>query len=158
MESEVNWNAVEAISSAIGAVGVIATVAYLAYQIRQNTQSIQGSTEQSLMTLEKEVYSFIADNARVFRRGCSNIADLDEDETVQFSYIVSAEMSLVYSAYVQYHRKLISDEVWNAYLNGIQNRLKEGGYLAAWSGVKNDYPASFRAEIELFEDGEKNAA
>ena len=60
-----NWSAVEAIWLAIGAVGVIVTVAYLAHQIRQNTQSIQGATEQSLMTLEKEVFGLIADNARL---------------------------------------------------------------------------------------------
>lgn len=64
-----NWNAIEAVSSAMGATGVIVTIAYVAYQIRQNTQSIQGQTEQSLMMLEKEVFTLIADNTSAYRRG-----------------------------------------------------------------------------------------
>jgi len=144
----VNWSAVEAVSSAIGAVGVIITIVYLAYQIRQNTYSIQGQTEQSLMTLEKEVFALIADNASVYRRGSFNSKSLDPDEAVQFYYIVAAEMSLIYSAYVQHHRKLISDEVWNAYRVGTRNKLEDHGYMATWMELKADYPASFRSAID----------
>jgi predicted small secreted protein len=143
-----DWNAIDAISSAIGAVGVIVTIVYLASQIRQNTQSIQGQTEQSLMTLEKEVYSMIAEYASVYRRGTSDMSDLDVDETVQFDYIVAAEMSLVYSAYVQHRRKLISDEVWMAYVNGAQVQLAQQGYHQAWERLINDYPRSFVAVID----------
>ena len=153
-----NWNAVEAISSAIGAIGVIVTVVYLAFQIRQNTHSIQGVTEQSLMNLEKEVFTLIADNAGVYRRGRENVESFDEDEKVQFRFIVAADMSLVYSAYFQFNRKLISHEVWNAYLVGSRNNLVKSGYAATWNNLKADYPASFRNEIKLVENGGADAA
>ena len=58
-----NWDAVAAISAAFGAIGVIATVGYLAVQIRQNTSSIQGATEQSLMTAEMALYGLLAEHA-----------------------------------------------------------------------------------------------
>jgi predicted small secreted protein len=147
-----NWNAVEAISSAIGAAGVIVTIVYLAYQIRHNTQSIEGQTEQALMTLEKEVYSMIAEHASVYRRGTSDMSDLDADEALQFEYIVAAEMSLVYSAFVQHRRKLISDEVWIAYVNGVQVQLEQRGYHQAWARLRNDYPRSFVAVIGEIKD------
>ncbi len=147
-----DWNAIDAISSAIGAVGVIVTIVYLASQIRQNTQSIQGQTEQSLMTLEKEVNSMIAEYASVYRRGTSDMSDLDVDEAVQFDYIVAAEMSLVYSAYVQHRRKLISDEVWIAYVNGAKVQLAQRGYHQAWERLINDYPRSFVAVIDEIKD------
>ena len=53
---------------------------------------------------------------------------LDSDETVQYSYIVAAIMSLVYSAYVQYQRSLISDEVWNAYKIDTLKNLEAAGF------------------------------
>jgi len=142
-----NWNAIDAISSAIGAAGVIVTIVYLAYQIRHNTQSIEGQTEQALMTLEKEVYSMIVEYASVYRRGTSDMSDLDADEALQFEFIVAAEMSLVYSAFVQHRRKLISDEVWIAYVNGVQVQLENQGYNQAWANLRNGYPRNFVAVI-----------
>jgi hypothetical protein len=143
-----NWSAIEAISSAIGAVGVIVTVTYLAYQIRQNTKSIEGATEQSLMTFEKDTYVLIADNASVFRRGSEDFKALNPDEALQFTNIVMAEMSLVYSAFVQYERKLISEEVWNAYERGQIERFRSPGYVAAWVLEKSAYPIGFCSAMD----------
>ncbi len=149
-----NWIALEAISSAIGAIGVIITIAYLAYQIRQNTHSIEGATEQSLMSLEKDVYVLIADNAAIFRKGSTDFDALNPDEAVQYANIVSANMSLLYSAYVQHKRKLISDEVWDAYKRDIVFQFQSPGYLAAWLTFKNSYPLSF---TEVMENVEREA-
>jgi hypothetical protein len=143
-----NWQALGAVGELVGAIGVIVTVAYLAIQVRQNTSSIEGSTNQSLMTLETEIFKLIADNANVYRRGCDDYFALDEDETVQFNYIVAAELSLVFSAHVQYQRNLISAEVWSAYQHGAVNRIKETGYGNAWQALAAEYPKSFRDILE----------
>ncbi len=139
-----NWEAVGAVGELVGAVGVIVTVAYLALQVRQNTRAIEGSTVQSLMTLEKDIFSLIADHANVYRRGCDDFSDLDNDEAVQFTYIIAAEMSLVYNAYGQFQRNLISAEDWEAYKDGTLKRLAETGYGDAWALLEADYPKSFR--------------
>ena len=152
-----NWSALEAVSSAVGAVGVIVTVAYLAYQIRQNTQSIQGQTEQSLMSLERDVYALIADNASVYRRGSADLSDLDPDETLQFLHIVAAELSLIYSAYVQHQRQLISDEVWDAYRSGAQGKLDGQGYMGIWTELRHEYPVSFGKTIDQISSSAENA-
>ena len=152
-----NWSAIEAISSAIGAVGVIVTVAYLAYQIRQNTKSIEGATELSLMTLEKDTYTLIANNASVFRRGSEDLNSLNPDEAVQFINIVTAEMSLLYSAFVQYERKLISEEVWSAYTRGQIDRFRFPGYVAAWTLEKLAYPTSFCTAMDKLQSEVKVA-
>jgi hypothetical protein len=130
------------------AVGVIATVAYLAYQIRQNTKSIEGATEQSLMTLEKDFYVLNADNASVFRRGSEDLDALNPDEALQFTNIVMAEMSLLYSAFVQYERGLISEEVWSAYTRGQTERFRSPGYVAAWTLEKSAYPTGFCSTMD----------
>lgn len=157
MNSDMNWEAIEAISSAISAVGVIATLVYLAYQIRQNTHSIQGATEQSLMTLEKDTYSMIADNAELITRASSDYQALTPEDIVRFENIVGAEMSLVYSAYVQYKRKLISHEVWEAYERSTLAQFKGFGFLSAWQSIKPNYPTSFIDVIDTLVLRESNA-
>jgi hypothetical protein len=106
-----DWNAIAAISEALGAIGVVATVIYLAYQIHQNTKSIQGSMEQTLMNAEMDVFGMWAQNASVGRRGHADLDDLDPDERFAYTNLVSAEMSQLYGAFVQYQRKLIPESV-----------------------------------------------
>jgi hypothetical protein len=151
-----NWDAIEAISSAISAVGVIATLIYLAYQIRQNTHSLQGATEQSLMTLEKDTYSLAANYAEVMVQGYSDFSLLSPAEAMRFQSIVGAEMSLLYSAHVQYQRKLISPEVWEAYERSTLSNFKEPGFLSAWLEIKSGYPESFCKVMERLENEATN--
>ncbi|MEH6586174.1 MAG: hypothetical protein V7720_06430 [Halioglobus sp.] len=146
-----SWEAIEAISSAISAVGVIATLIYLAYQIRQNTHSLQGATEQSLMTLEKDTYSLIADNAELMIRASSDYLALSPEDALRFNSIVGAEMSLVYSAHVQYRRKLLSSEGWEAYERSTMEQFKELGFLSAWQSIKSGYPESFTNVVDRLE-------
>jgi hypothetical protein len=142
-----DWTVIESISAAVGAVCILATVFYLAKQVRHNTRAIEGSTEQMLMSLEKDIYTLIVDNPNVYRRGVVNPSELNPDELVQFEYIITAFMSLIYSAYVQYQRDLISDEVWDAYKADMTKNLAEPGFFKIWSKIKDTYPSSFAVEI-----------
>jgi len=138
-----NWDAIAAIAEGLGAVGVIATVVYLAFQIRQNTKSIQGSTQQSLMSQEMAMYALLSDHAGVYRRGCANLAELDSDEIAVFQNLVSAVQSQMYCAYVQYHKNLIPESLWTGYLNDWANNLKEPGFQLVWADIQNLYPDEF---------------
>jgi len=100
------------------------------------------------MSLKRAVYALIADNASVYRRGSADSNGLDEDEALQFLHIVAAEMSLIYSAYVQHQRRLISDEVWDAYRRGAQGKLDGQVYKDIWTGLRHEYPVSFGKTID----------
>ena len=143
-----NWDAIAAIAEALGAVGVIATVIYLAFQIRQNTKSIQGSTGQSLMSQEMGLYALIAEHASVYRRGCANLTDLDSDETVVFEYLVSAEQSQLYSAYVQFNRNHISESLWRSYIADWTDKLQKPGFQVLWEDIKHAYPDEFCQSLD----------
>ena len=138
-----DWNAVAAISDALGAVGVIVTVIYVGFQIRQNTKSIQGATEQSLMTAELDLYGLWAQHASVARRGNTDIDKLDPDEREAYGYLVSASMSQMYGAFVQYQRNLIPDSVWLAYLNSWRDQIKKPGVRQIWSEIQTSWPKEF---------------
>jgi len=138
-----SWDAIAAISEGLGAIGVIATVIYLAFQIRQNTKSIQGSTEQAMMSQEMAVYAFLAQYANIFGRGCAGIEDLDNDEADIFEYLVSAVASQSYSAFVQYQRNLIAESVWVAYIADWNGFVERPGFRLAWSKIRSVYPLEF---------------
>ena len=148
-----NWDAIAAIAEGLGAIGVIATVIYLAIQIRQNTNSIQGSTQQGLMSQEITVFALLAEYSNVFRRGCENIEDLDADESATFEFLVAAVLSQYYSAFVQYQRNLITESVWTAYLADWLNYNEKPGFRLAWSKLRSVYPIEF---CQCLDDAEKN--
>ena len=64
-----NWEAIGAIAEALGAIGVISTVVYIALQIRHNSEAVQGSTEQALMSQEMAFYALTIENAGIWGRG-----------------------------------------------------------------------------------------
>ncbi len=145
------WEAATGISDIVGTIAVIVSLAYLGLQIRQNTRSIEGSTEQSLMTAEMEVYALIAQHAGVYRRGCANLSDLDPDEAVVFEQLVLAVMSQLYGAFVQYQRNLIPETVWLAYLREWEISIGMPGLQEVWTQNKNSYPIQFRQCLTEYE-------
>lgn len=143
----INWDAIAAIAEALGAIGVIATVGYVALQIRQNSRAIEGSTEQALMDQEISLYGLISGHANVYRRGCANIDDLNEDEYIEFEFLVTATMSQMYSGFVQYKRNLIPKSVWEAYYNDWETYRDMPGFIEIWSKVRASYPPEFQTAL-----------
>ena len=146
-----DWNVITGLAEVLGALAVIISLAYLAFQIRQNTRSIEGATEQSLMSAEMSLYGLLAEHASVYRRGCINIADLTPDEVTQFEQLVLAVMSQLYGAYVQYKRKLIPISVWNAYTNDWNEYVSLAGFQDAWSNLQSSYPKEFNLCLDKVE-------
>ncbi len=94
----------------IAAIATVATLIYLAQQIRRNAKSVEGTSVQAILELEITTYALKAQYANVYRRGCANILDLDDDERVIFEQVVSSEMSLFSSAYIQVQNGLMNDD------------------------------------------------
>ena len=143
-----NWEAIGAIGEGLGAVAVIATVIYVALQIRKNSEAVQGSTEQALMSQEMALYTLLAEHASVYRRGQENMDSLDVDERIVFDQLVSAAMSQLYSAFVQYERGLIPQSVWAAYCAEWPERLNQVGFQCAWREAQKFYPVEFRQALD----------
>jgi len=144
---QMNWDFIVALATVLGVIGGLISVGFLVYEVRRNAQAIEGATVQSLMTLEAQVFSVLAEHAALYTRGCRDLDTLDEVELFKFQELVAVVMSLSYSAYVQHQQNLIDDEVWDAYVNAMVLRLDKPGFLTSWRGIEMGYPASFRAVI-----------
>lgn len=139
-----NWDAIGAIAESLGVIGVIVTVVYVAVQIRHNSQAVQGATEQALMTQEMALYALVAEHANIYRRGSERVDQLDADEYLVYEHLVAAQMSQLYSAYVQFQRGLIPQSVWDAYAADWPESLEQAGFQQAWQKIKHGYPNEFQ--------------
>ena len=141
---ELNWDAIGAIAESLGVIGVIVTVIYVGVQIRHNSQAVQGATEQALMTQEMALYALVAEHANIYLRGSERIDQLDPDEYVVYDNLVSAQMSQLYSAFVQFQRGLIPKSVWDAYTADWPDYIVQTGFCHVWDSIKHGWPAEFQ--------------
>ena len=148
MFENVNWAAVEGIASVAGAIGVVISIVFLIYEVRHNARAIEGATVQSLMTLEREVFGLLANNAELMTKGGANPTALTDIEKYQYERGVGTYFSLIYSAYMQHERDLVEDEVWDAYLNALTRHMEAPGFAEAWLRICVGYPKSFQDLIE----------
>ena len=96
------------------------------------------------MSLEREVFSLLAENAELMTKGGADAVALSEVELYQYERGVGTYMSLIYSAYIQHKRDLVEDEVWDAYLNALERHMKAPGFAETWTGIAVGYPESFQ--------------
>jgi hypothetical protein len=131
----------------IAAIATVATLIYLALQIRRNAKSVEGESVQAILELEIVTYSLRAQYANVYRRGCANILNLDDDERVIFEQVVSAEMSLFSSAFIQVQNGLMDDD--SAFdRDWIRFYLKQPGFQDMWSEIKIAYSSEFCQHLD----------
>ena len=95
------------------------------------------------MDLEVAVFDLLASNAPLYLKGCADSTTLSEQELFQFDKFVSAQMSLYYSAYVQYQEGLIGEAMWQAYAATIRDYLKKPGFVVIWRSTEALYPKEF---------------
>ncbi len=148
MLENVNWAAIEGMASVAGAIGVVISIIYLIYEVRHNAHAIEGATVQSLMSLEREVFALLAENADLMIRGGEDPAVLSDAQLYQYERGVGTYMSLIYSAYIQHKRDLVEDEVWDAYLNALDRHMQAPGFSATWRRICVGYPKSFQDLIK----------
>jgi len=143
-----DWAAIEAIASVAGVIGVVISIIFLIYEVRHNARAIEGATVQSLMSLEREVFSLLAENAELMTKGGWDAETLSEAEVYRYERGVGTYMSLIYSAFIQHERDLVEDEVWAAYAAALGRHMQAPGFVSTWEQIKVGYPQSFQQEIE----------
>lgn len=142
-----DYGLITAIASGLGVVGGLVSLVFLILEVRHNAHAIEGATVQSLMSLEFEVFGLIGTHAELYLKGCEGLDGLDAPERLRFDRIVGAQMSMYYSAFVQFQQGLIVPEVWEAYDNALKVTLEKPGFAACWQAMQTRYPRSFRARF-----------
>ncbi len=142
-----NWDAVGSIGEAVGAAGVLASLIYLAVQIRQNTLLMRGTIRQQLTTASQENmyhWAACADLATKVRNG----ADLEWGQHFRLNQMCRA-LFRGWANYSYQHRiGLLDSSEWGGMAVTIQNLLAAPWMLKEWEAMREEFTASFVAEVE----------
>jgi hypothetical protein len=109
-----NWDAVSAISEAIGVVIVVLSVLYLAKQIRQSNMLARSQTRQRVVEQsQQELYQGFIANPSIYR-SLSKQEPLTEEEWIQLSgWLISAMRQREYE-WFQYKDGHLDEDLWKA--------------------------------------------
>ncbi len=81
-----NWEAISAVSEAVGAVTIVITLIYLAIQVRQNTASVKADAYQGWVSsnIHLNLATTNQDFAQIIRTGIGDSAKLNAESEVSF--------------------------------------------------------------------------
>lgn len=106
-----NWEAIGAISEAIGVVAIFVSLVYVAIQIRQNTEQVSRSIEAAqLEAFERNIQSgnrirelliLHPELAELLEKGYASFAELNRAEKVRFGLLLRNVFSEMQGAYVR---------------------------------------------------------
>ena len=142
-----NWEAVGAISDAIGVVGVIASLAYLGVQVRQSNHATQAATVDQitgrfiswLQNSGKNENLFLA-----YRDGLSAMAEM----TLQSRSDVFANLAVLFrmteTIHYQRVKGFVDDEVWLGWQNWIASVKSYEVVQYYWQAKAPNHSAGFR--------------
>ena len=154
-----NWEAIGAISEAIGAFGVIVSIVYLAFQIRQNTRQLEQSERTSVAASVSVSATNYRENRRsiyadaefsdVCLRGMADPESLSDLERYRFRLLMSNMMDAQLDMYVQTVVTGFSPETWATQGQRVIRRvMTTPGGRWFWSKFREDYSTAFRREVD----------
>lgn len=148
-----------AVGEFVGALGVIVTLVFLTHQIRQNTLQLKqnsltakaAAVNASNIALRETRRSLFEseDTAEIFRRGTENPVELSEVQLLRYRLIMQNVSEVMLDIYTQTFVTGFSPETWTTQgVTLVQRVLSTEGGRWFWDGFADNYPLSFRAEVD----------
>jgi len=122
-----NWDAIGAVSEAVGAIGVIVTLVYLAYQIRQNTNQLRQNELTDQAAAVNAISIALRENRRslfessemmdIWLKGLAGPEQFDETAAYRFRLAMHNVVDAMWDMYSQTMMTGFAPETWAT--NGI---------------------------------------
>ena len=139
-------------AQALAALATVGSLIFVGLQIRHNTRALKATSHHavtdSFNALNVLVYSDPR-VARIQRLGLAGLGNFDEDEALQFSWLLLANMRIFERLYYQYKTGTMEEQLYEAELNTLKWLASQPGFQAWWSAN----PISFSAEFRMFIGG-----
>ena len=153
-----NWEAIGAISEAVGAVAIIATLVYLAIQIRQNTASVRGSAYQQWVAanLELNMAATEPTQSHLLVLGNAGSTNLSNESFVSFAMWNLGLMQMAQATDYLYRTGSLDRDLWETEINRAAGILAFPGVRQWWdAGGNTQLTPSF---VRLLESTESSIA
>jgi len=126
-----NWDAIGAISEAIGALAVAATLIFLIVQVRQNSKAVNATVTHGSITAFNDLNSILATNPRlaeVLDRGNANPDQLSDEERYAYTWLARSYLNLFQNLYDLFLDGTCPSRLWMRNAVELQAALKWPGF------------------------------
>ena len=139
----------------MGAAAVFITLIYLAVQIRQNTATVATATYESVMTGFNDINIVMASDPAVaflFARGSQNPSLLNDEEVVQFNFLVRCYANQWWKLFKLHERGSLPDSEWSLFASEAAQLFETRGFRSFRDG--NALFADLYAELDKHKGAE----
>lgn len=146
-----DWGAVSAVAGGFAALFVALSVVYLALQVKGGTRATRSQTYYLATAALAEIAAIIASSkelSRVVRVGYETPESLDEDERVQFGYIMISFLRRYENVFFQYESGLIDENFWVGHRENLLWVFRRPGVQNLWQNRRHSFSVSFREYLE----------
>ena len=146
-----DWEAVSAVAGIFAAIFVALSVVYLAIQVRASTKETRSQTYYQTTAALADIAAVIATNkdlARIVRIGYDTPASLNDDERIQFGYIIVSFLRRYENVFFQYQSGLVDESFWNGHRENLLWVYRRAGVQAIWNDRKHSFSLSFREYLD----------
>ena len=150
MES-INWDAVSAISEALGLIVVVSSVLFVGFQIRQNATATRAATMNHIMDGWSESYARLSENENLAELTWTGAKDPDAVTGVnrwRFSLYLTGVFYGWHNSYYQWRIGAYGSDAWSSQTSAMSNLLSLPGVLATWHERKGALPEDFQMYVE----------
>ena len=142
-----NWEAVGAISEAIGVIGVIVSLIYLALQVRQSNHATQAATADQITTRFIDFMNMAAGDTlfmNSFREGLPFVKSLSSEDKIKVLGMIQSLLKIIEEIHYQRLKGFIDDEAWAGWSDWFSNMKSYELVQYFYQHKKGNYSAGFR--------------
>ena len=145
----INWEVLGAFGEFFGSIGVFISLAYLAMQMKHQAAETRDASIHSVMALaiQFRAESYSNEIAEIRMKAAMN-ENLDTLETLKFEGYLSALFELNELVFVQYQRKKLDPEYFEAWGRRTKAAISVPRIQQFWKKTKTGYRSSFVAYID----------
>ena len=138
-----------AVAELVSSIAILATLGYLAIQTQQNTQAIQATVRQSMLTEDRELLFW------QFEYPWLDMISIDErefspDELFQVRAFLTAFFRSRENQWLQLQAGVIDEVTWSTYRSPLANVLRSEVVRENWRFrvERGEFTAGFVAEVD----------
>jgi hypothetical protein len=133
------------------AVLVVGSLIYVGRQLKQNTQSMRLETVQAISAEWSRWYDMMSSNKElsdVYRRGVYDFHSLDENEQLQFIFMITRIFRTFNEQYFQWREGMMDRIIWNSWVATFNDVMKYPGWQEGWSRRRHWFDNGFQLVID----------
>jgi hypothetical protein len=137
------------IAEITSSIAILVTLVFLVVQMQQNTEAIQASSRQAILSEDVQLLNRLSDNTNlVFNRSKPQLSD---EEKVQLHYYYITFFRMWEHQWLQYQNGVLDNVTWENYRNAIGTQLSYDRSRTWWErGAEVQFDLKFVAYVNNY--------